>query len=157
MVRIVAFVLLTAARCWGGTVCVDGTLTQYLAMGPGGCDIKADGITFFTTVTLSDFHFGNVSGDSNTTHIRVLPYPNPGSPGVTFTGASFAPVTLDDLITLSSGGYGSCECGFPGNLKNPAPASFWLIAPLAVALCTRRFQTRHLRNKVDLLTVEATH
>jgi len=237
MLRMVAFVLLTGALSWGGPVCADCTLTQYLAMGPSGCDIAADCITFFTTVTLSDFQFSDVSGDSNTDHIRVLPYPNPGSPGVIFTGASFAPVTLDVLITFivhgpanrtffwnepingdiratvcagapfasdgscpapaiqdhfagfdgsasfhsvnvlgirdeivlsgetwpsvnnrieTPGGYGFCECAFPGNLESPEPASFWLIAPLAIALCPA-LQARHLRNKVDLLTAQATH
>jgi hypothetical protein len=224
VVRIGGLVLLTAALSWGGPICGNGTLTQYLAMGPSGCDIAADGVTFLTTVTLSDFQFTNLSGDSNTDHIRVLPYPNPGSPGVIFTGVSFAPVTLHDLITFvvhapadhtsfwnqpisgvigatvcegapfasdgscpapgvqdhfagfdgsvgftsvnvlgirddialsgeqwpsvnnrieTSGGYGFCECGFPGSVDTPEPSSLWLAgAFLPLTLILKRCASR---------------
>jgi hypothetical protein len=59
-----------------------------------------------------------------------------------FEGLSLTLNPGDRLRIETPGGYGSCDCAFPGNLENPEPASFWLTAPFAFALRARRFRHR---------------
>ncbi len=103
-----ALLLIAAGTAWPASVCVPGTLTSYVELGPDGCTIAADGVTFTTPVTFLSFAYSG-----NLDSIRVVPIPDPNAPALLFYGLEApgdslvsaqitftidAPATFTDLV-----------------------------------------------------------